>query len=501
MEPPAYRSKPTDTDGKSAYERLEGYAADGHLSKDEAGRAVKGAKIWGKINQKAKNGIDRFFRDYCPEGLKLDGGVPDRFVKDLGFDKSLFKKCIQEGQKKNPWGKKNLQKGAEKKEKDDVPALLKKLADSAKNQKEVSFDWSKFIAASRLWLNQQKVGGWSKDREEVVKVVTPFMRDDVSPMVAVYSFVLGAGLVVTRRKLEKIGDFEGKEDLERFVRRTLEDLQKGKTLFTPPHLIKDFKPLTSGLYFSDEDRIEIPSNAPPGDLFKRWRMGTFFHEAYHRWQDLQCRSQDRLETEYEAYLADSILEEILEPTGPTHFPILYEPRTSSDPVWSEHEKENALKSAAFHNLAIRILLEASPFHWGSEKQVKEYLHQLKKRTIRELEEEARDHLRKMETLQEFYLAREKVRKMDGEKRKEEIKKLGAKEGVLLNRQKLLKLDRKERYGRSSEAFLLLALKLESQKEKDYEKYFRDKTLPLLEQLPLFEMVEATRDGVEGECYK
>lgn len=494
MEPPASRSKPTDAAAARVYETLEGYASDGRISEDEAARAVKSGKVWGKIKEEAKNGIDPFFRDYCPAGLKLDAGVSDRFVKDLGFGKSLFKKCIQAEQKKNPWAKKDSQQ-------DDALTLLKKLADSAKNQKEISFNWFGFLGAARQWLKRQKLAGWSKDREEVVKVVTPFMRDDVSPMVAVYSFVLGAGLVVTRRKLEKIGDFEGKEDLERFVSRTLEDIQKGKTFFTPPHLIEDFKPLTAGLYFSDEDRIKIPSDTPAGDLFKSWRIGLFFHEAYHRWQDLKCQTQDRLEVEYEAHVADSILEEILDPTGPTYFPILYTPKTSSDPVLNEYEKASALKSTAFHNLALRILMEENRSLWGSEKQVKDYLNQLKKRPVLELKEEARGHLKKVYTVSEFYFARGKARKMDQKERSEELKKLAAKEAVLLNKEKLVTQDKSENYKRSSEAFLLLALKLESQSEKDYEKYFLNKTLPLLEKLPLFEMVESTRDGVEGECYK
>ena len=146
-------------------------------------------------------------------------------------------------------------------------------------------------------------------------------------------------------------------------------------------------------------------------------------------------------------------------------------------------------------------MEENPSLWGYEKNVKIYLNQLKKRPIQDLKKEARDHLKKEYTVREFYLAREKARKMDEKERSEELKKLAVKEGVLLNREKLLKVDRKEGYKRSSEAFLLLALKLESQSENDYEKCFRDKTLTLLEKLPLYEMVEATHNGVDGECYK
>ena len=494
MEPPASSSKPANADAARAYETLEGYATDGRISEDEAGQSVKGAKVWGKINEKAKKGIDSFFRDYCSAGLKLDPEVSDRFIKGFGFDKSLFKKCIQAEQKKNPWAKKDPQQ-------DDALTLLKKLADSAKDQKEISFNWFGFLGAARQWLKRQKLVGWSKDRQEVVNILAPFLKNGVSPMVAVYSFILGASLIAVRRELKALGDFEGKEEIERFVSRTLEDIQKGKTFFTPPHLIKEFVPLTSGLYFPDEDRIKIPSDTPAGKLFESWRIGTFFHESYHRWQDLKCQSKDRLEIEYEAFVADSILEQILDPTGPTYFPILYTPKTSSDPVLNEHEKAGALKSTAFHNLALRILMEENPSLWGYEKNVKIYLNQLKKRPIQDLKKEARDHLKKEYTVREFYLAREKARKMDEKERSEELKKLAVKEGVLLNREKLLKVDRKEGYKRSSEAFLLLALKLESQSENDYEKCFRDKTLTLLEKLPLYEMVEATHNGVDGECYK
>lgn len=117
MAPPV--SKPTDSDGKRLYEMLEGYASDGRIAPDEAEKAVKASKTWGKINPKARNGVDHFFIDYCPTGLKLDAGVRDRFVKGLGLGAETFKKCTEGGgtqtatpsgsKKKNPWGKKTPQ--------------------------------------------------------------------------------------------------------------------------------------------------------------------------------------------------------------------------------------------------------------------------------------------------------------------------------------------------------------------------------------------------------
>ena len=119
MAPPASRSKPADADGKRLYEMLEGYASDGRITPDEAEKAVKASKTWGKINPKARHGVDRFFLDYCPAGLKLDAGVQDKFVKGLGLGAETFKKCTQGGgaqttapsgsKKKNPWAKKTPQ--------------------------------------------------------------------------------------------------------------------------------------------------------------------------------------------------------------------------------------------------------------------------------------------------------------------------------------------------------------------------------------------------------
>ena len=94
MAPPVSSSKPADSDGARLYELLEGYAADGQIDSDEAKNAVKGSKIWGKINPKAQNGVDHFFIDYCPTGLKLDLGVQDKFVNGLGLSRETFQKCI-----------------------------------------------------------------------------------------------------------------------------------------------------------------------------------------------------------------------------------------------------------------------------------------------------------------------------------------------------------------------------------------------------------------------
>ncbi len=356
-----------------------------------------------------------------------------------------------------------------------------------------SFDWDVFQEDALQRVKKHGYGPGSKKHEKVASLLRPYLakKNPPSPEILAQTFALGIDLVIIEEKLGAIGDFRGKEKMQRAIKDALAQLRKGTIRL---QINPDLEKHVGGQYEVGRNIIRL-GKKKPREIFRYEQCHERLHEVFHFVQDLNCISENRVESEYNAYHFGIVASQILFPNQSTDLGL----RFSNDflDIVNNYNREKISKS--LETIATNVLAKA-----GLKIRVKEKKSDTE---LLKLEEEAKEAINILYSMSRFREARiyVQLRRPTTKLKQDDLGQLPSLKDIaskLLSKRGIWESRLIFDAGRNYLYLFYRRLALEYELAPDLKArnaYFSGTALPLFRKVRPAEMVLIREEGVDKPC--